>query len=613
MRRPRIRVYLTLLTGLAAAAILLLAPATGTTSPVAANDELYGVCGRVFPDPHAYWPAPTQAPGRSPFAKGNAAYAAADFMQYQEMVDGMTYLEQLFPRFVTFHKLNEDFGTRVPCQYSISPQDMCSAGLPKLGTGGDAREKSELYMVRVSDGASNTGKKLFVFPLAIHGIERAGAEAGARAAEDLATWGYCEAVQKGELAANGVTNCAQEGAIPHPLLEADPDAETLTAGTVLKQSAIYFVFANPDGWRRGDRDHPIQSYQRYGGNGVDLNRDWPTIGFTYRPYTPWSEPETRSIGKVLKTISPRWTGGIDLHGQLIDRAFSFTLMGASERNYEKNQRILQAVKGAWADAEARLIWSPLIKPNDAPATCTGTPVGGSVCDRMYGVQWGTVWDTIDYTVTGALGDWIDSPLGLRADGSDNEMSMSHLANCGTGTCWLPDAEQLHVDGNKSLVYSMVNFSLLPEDRRFRFPGKAAYVHDPTVVSNPGSPPAAKPPKFAPQAPIMDVALTPANSYSYEFDVKGPLEGVYNGGLEGRVTVTNVGGVSPTGVISSVVLERKLAPGEEPEPSASACDGSRDWLEVNRYWDQGLFMARTPRPGQPSTRTCRFPEGGGSAS
>ncbi len=39
---------------------------------VSAADANYSLCGRVFPDPHAFWPAPVQAPARSPFAKGNA-------------------------------------------------------------------------------------------------------------------------------------------------------------------------------------------------------------------------------------------------------------------------------------------------------------------------------------------------------------------------------------------------------------------------------------------------------------------------------------------------------------------------------------------------------------
>jgi hypothetical protein len=562
----------------AAAALVLGTASTGRSTPVASTDALYELCGRVFPDPHAYWPAPEQAPGRSPFAKGNAACEAVDFLQYGELVAGLEYLERLFPRFVTFSKLNEDFGTRVPCAYSNSSEDMCSAGLPQLGAG-DVRAKEELYMVRVSDGASNTGKKLFVFPLSIHGIERAGAEAGVRAAEDLAIWGFCEGAASGRWPANPVVDCAREGAIPHRLMEADPSVQSVTAGEALRKSAVYFVFPNADGWRRGDRDNPIHFYQRYNGNGVDLNRDWPTIGYTFRPYTPWSEPETRSFGEVLKRISAKWDGGIDLHGQLVDRAFSFTLLGASQRDFGKNQRILQTAKGAWQDAEARLSWSPLIKPNDAPADDP----------RVYGVQWGTVWDTIDYTVTGALGDWIDSPLGLNADGIDNEMSLSHLSNCGVGTCYLQDAEQLHVDGNKSLVYSMVNFSLLPEETTFALPGKVAWVNDPTVVSNPGKLlKTSQHTTLRPQAPHMDVLLSPANGHTFAFDVKGPADGVYNGGLEARVTIANVGGVAPNGMLSSLILERKLGGADEPEPAgAPGCDSDRTWVELNRYFNQGV--------------------------
>ena len=49
-------------------------------------------------------------------------------------------------------------------------------------------------MLRVTDErVPEADKKLFAFPLSIHGIERAGAEAGVRAAEDLATWAACEA------------------------------------------------------------------------------------------------------------------------------------------------------------------------------------------------------------------------------------------------------------------------------------------------------------------------------------------------------------------------------------------------------------------------------------
>jgi hypothetical protein len=430
-------------------------------------------------------------------------------------------------------------------------------------------------MVRLTDERiPDTNKKFFSFPLSIHGIERAGAEAGVRVAEDLATWAYCEAVSAGDLQPNGRTNCVAEGTIPHPLLETTPGA-SVTAGDALRRSAVYLVFANPDGWRRGDIDNGVRFFQRYNGNGVDMNRDWPTIGSTFRPYTPWSEPETRAFGQTLKGIRAKWDGGIDLHGQLIDRAFSFTLLGAGEQDYAKNQRVLQTVKGAWADAESRLAWSPLIKPNTAAKDD----------QRLYGVQWGTVWDTIAYTTTGSFGDWINSPLGLDGDGIDNEMSLSHLSNCGTGSCYLVDAEQLHVDGNKSLVYSMINFTLLPEDTTFRVPGSVAYVHSPKVLVNDGS--ATQPPPGAglpPQAPILDAALDANNGFMYEFVVKGFSDGVYNGGVEGKVTSQNVGGVGQTAT-TEIILERYRSGEEDPGPPTACGEAGDAWEEVNRYFDQ----------------------------
>jgi hypothetical protein len=541
---------------------------------VAAADATYALCGRVFPDPHAYWPAPAQAPARSPFAKGNAACASVDFLGYQGMIDGLTYLESLFPQFVEFYNLEQDFGDGSDCTTSTDPADYCSAGLPRQGTSPD-RVRSDLYMVRLTDErVPDTNKKFFTFPLSIHGIERAGAEAGVRIAEDLATWAYCEAVGAANLLPNGRTDCALEGTMPHPLLETTPGV-SVTAGDALRRSAVYLVFANPDGWRRGDLDNGVRFFQRYNGNGVDMNRDWPTIGFSFRPYTPWSEPETRAFGKTLKEIRPKWDGGIDLHGQLIDRAFSFTLLGAGEQDYSKNQRVLQTVKGAWADAESRLAWSPLIKPNTAPKDD----------QRLYGVQWGTVWDTIAYTTTGSFGDWINSPLGLDGDGIDNEMSLSHLSNCGVGSCYLVDAEQLHVDGNKSLVYSMVNFTLLPEDTTFRVPGSVAYVHSPRMVANNGT--ATEPPSGAglpPQAPILDATLDATNDFMHEFVVEGFAEGVYNGGLEGKVTSGNVGGVGQTAT-TEIILERYRSGEDDPGPATACGDAGDAWEEINRYFDQ----------------------------
>lgn len=601
------------------AGLLALLPRPAHAFPVASDAATYEQCGRVFPDPQAYWPSPEQAPQLSPWAKGNAVCQAQDFLGWDETIAGLQFLasDEMFADFVDVYDLSDESGPYWDVLEDAG-LDGLTAGLP---TADLSRDKAPLYLVRVTDEEDTAtpiaDREHFVYTLSIHGIERAGVEGGIRAIEDLATWASCE--KHGD--EQSPADCAQEQAgpdNPHPILETMPD-ESVTAGEALKQTSVWFVLSNPDGWRRGDKQKAVQDpgsepgffYQRYNGNGVDMNRDWPTRGFTFRPYTPWSEPETRATGEVLKAIKDKWTGGIDLHGQLIDRAFSFTLIGGAERPFDKDRRVLQFVKGAWADAEERLQWHPTIKSNDEPPSCVEPGLGAGTneppdCDpsgRMYGVQWGTIWDTIAYTVTGALGDWMDSDLGLDADGVDNEMSMSHLANCGVGTCFLKDFEQLHVDGNKSLIYAMIHYSLVPEDTTFRYDGEAGYLHNPDRISRAGSstPGSENPDDLPQQDPISFTIDHSPEETVHEFEVEGADQGVYNGSMSATVTWNNVSGVG-MGSLNEIALERYRGEEEDPDTDQEEPD---DWEEVNTYYNQSFIYlqggakldANYPSPGR----------------
>ncbi|MBW3620321.1 MAG: hypothetical protein KY461_08755 [Actinobacteria bacterium] len=592
-----------------------IALAAGLTVPLAAPAEAFPVagvtgppyeaCGRVFPDPHAYWPSPEPAPGQSPFAKGMASCRAVDFMGWDETLGGLELLasDAMYADFVEVYDLSDPEGPFAGV-LDLEGGEGMSAGLPTEDLG---RDPAALYLVRVTDeedaGIPIDEREHFAYTLSIHGIERAGVEGGIRAIEDLATWASCE--KHGD--EGSPADCAQEAAgpdTPHPLLETQPDT-SITAGEALRQSVVYFVLANPDGWRRGDKQRAVFSpgstpgffYQRYNGNGVDMNRDWPTQGYTFRPYTPWSEPETRSFGRVLQAIEDDWNGGIDLHGQLIDRAFSFTLIGGAERAYDQDRRMLQFVQGAWEDAEERLAWNPIIKGNDEPEPCVW--VGGTAphqsddpnCDpsnRIYGVQYGTVWDTIGYTTTGSNDGWMGSPIGLQADAVGNEMSMSHLSNCGVGTCFLTDFEQLHVDGNKSLIYGMIHYSLLPEDTDFDYEGRAAYLFNPERIQHEGS---SRPTGVNEDLPAQDpIAFTIDHAPSetaHEFDVLGPESGVSNGSIRAKVTWNNVAAVG-LGSLNEIALEQYRGEEEDPDPDTDEPD---DWNEINTYYNQSFVYAQ----------------------
>src|SRR5687767_7260192 len=465
---------------LLAALLALSLPAANVTAlpnPVATNDAEYTAFGRVFSDPHGCLSHDTNTdgvndvvpPGTSPWAKGNMC--TTQYLSYEEAIEGSKYLASRYPRFLQVIRLDEAYD---------NPNYM-SAGIPRAFSIDDGtvspidRDRRPLYMLKVTDTQSPIAENMrlhFVYAGSIHGIERAGLEGGIRAMEDLVTWAATEPNKK--------------------IVEAPTNKPVPTAGETLARSVIYFLMPNPDGWARGQvapaeledgSPNPAYTpgafYQRYNGNGMDLNRDWPGMGYSYRPYSPGSEPETKAYQEVLRkirfTISPsnpvgqRFAGGIDLHGQLTASAFSYTLLGAGQRDFRKNFSTVDQGLRTWEDQTARMAWSPYI----------GTPVA-PVAD-----QWGTVIDTLGYQVSGALGDWIENEeIGLGAVGIDNEMSFSHLA---PNNIFEPAIEQMHIDGNKGLIFSQLASMLTETPDQFRLEptGKIGYVINPARITNDG--------------------------------------------------------------------------------------------------------------------------------
>jgi hypothetical protein len=115
-------------------------------------------------------------------------------------------------------------------------------------------------------------------------------------------------------------------------------------------------------------------------------------------------------------------------------------------------------------------------------------------------QWGTVIDTLGYQVSGALGDWIENEeIGLGTVGIDNEMSLSHLA---PNNAFEPMLEQMHIDGNKGLIYSQLSSMLSEQGFQYEPTGKIGYVANPVRIEQSGTtrPPNPGYPAQGPTAP-----------------------------------------------------------------------------------------------------------------
>jgi hypothetical protein len=554
-----------------------------TTNPIATDETSYQVFARVFSDPHGCLVHGEDPPTGddafiSPWAKGRGC--ATDYLSYAEVLAGAKFLAQRFPDLFEVIRLDNAYDN----------PEYVSAGIAKVTANEDGeqkvlgRDRSPLYLFKVTDAESDVpeSERLhFAYSLSIHGLERAGLEGGVRAMEDLVTWAACEK----EDYVDNTPACGLEGPFPKSIVESDTERPVPTAGEALRSTVSYFFMPNPDGWRNGQKSDAVElrdgnvntnytpgvTFARGNGNGVDLNRDWPNVGYTQKSHQPWSEPETKAYGDALldirdRTANRKFAGGIDLHGMLTASAFSYTLLGADQRNYHKNQLTVETSLRTWEDQTARLTWSPYIGDGD----------GDGVSDRPAPIpvadQWGTIYDTLGYTVTGALGNWMDdSRLGLGGVGINNEMALSNLA---PDTVYEPGLNQTHIDGNKGLIYSQIS-ALMYEQRSTYVPGgKIGYVFNPERIRDKGGSRPANPGLNAQEdfellLPCQGEAQQqlPGNcgpgTYStngstsyYEFDVLGPADGVHNGGM--TVTSTRLGteqgGNVPT-VHAGVVLER----------------------------------------------------------
>jgi Zinc carboxypeptidase len=590
-----------LIAALALIAIALL-PAAASATPVATNQQAYTALDRIFPDPLGG----CQRLGRnpcSPNAQGNVP--AEQFIQLQEFIDGIRFMNSKpeWQRYLEVWPLDGRMGANAgedpphanPADafpgnnlpgYEFTPRtEFKSVGLP---TTTRDRERSDIYVLRVTDETvPDDQKQKYVTALSIHGIERAGVEGGTRAVEDLVT-AYTARANDGRLKAD--TPVVPEGTIPN----------APTFGDVLKKMIIYFTYPNPDGWRRGSVTQGGVFFQRYNGNGVDLNRDWPDVGFSFRPYSTGSEPEVRALGSAIQEIDRKSPvgAGVDLHGMLTADALSYTLLGHGRHDWAKDTRVRETAKNIHIASEKVLAWSPMVVPNNTDKSTMGctSAQGVEACRQIYGQTWGTVYDTINYTVTGTMGDWLDSPYGIGADGIDNEMAFSHLDR---NIVFEPHGEQLHVDGNKALIYAQVASMLNPPEQSYDAPGLKGYVGNARKTRLQENLQPAPPEGTVAQAKINNASGTPSSNprgVIFPLTVKagpqpatptGPDAGknIYNGGMRVDITKLNAQGISDGNAQTALKVQCRFC---DDHPGAPA---QGEWVTVAEDFNQAETYAQ----------------------
>ncbi|ELY55595.1 peptidase M14 carboxypeptidase A [Natronococcus amylolyticus DSM 10524] len=312
-----------------------------------------------------------------------------DWLSFEESVQGIRYLEEeVAPDRINFYSIGESPGWNN--QFTSEDPD-----------------PNDVYVTEVTndvdDEASFDEKDKVVYSLNIHGDERAGTEAGCRIIEDIA---YGEA----------------------------PDFEELLDDVVL-----LFLFTNPDGWvsRKPETEIPWVAdhnwnFQRGSASGLDTNRQYPTMGWTdpsFWPAEPVDTPDVRPDdpdGRGYHEMVPDSLAIVehfrdydnveflcDYHGMYTADHMVFNLETNAPFTHDKTHdldevsiQIGEAMADEWGSIEAEPLASDIIAASETEYGSPSLP-GGDSYDGL--LDWGTIYDSLAYQVTGAFLGWAGQP------------------------------------------------------------------------------------------------------------------------------------------------------------------------------------------------------------
>ena len=427
-----------------------------------------------------------------PEAAASQAYVQyrANAVGFREYADGLAFLAQKYSRWVEVFTLADYFHDKKAV--STGP-DQKRAGEP-----GDTGDGKQIYVIRLTDKTvpSANKKKLF-FSLSVHGNERGGLEGGLRAVEDLAMAAGNADVTIPDGVAGYTSNTGKQ-----------PVIHQLSVREVLKKEDVYLTDFNIDGWTQGDITPPglTNAYARANGHGTDLNRQEPTIGRINTSRNPQQENETRYGTRLIDELARSAPGGLltygaDIHGELTSRAYVDIMYPAGEFDSVKHRQLMAIAERTKSVIDATLYAGIQNQIENAtggdegegveglfpcdlgPDTCTVTNSSRNTIPTKP-AHWATVWDTLGYTDTGFIGDYLATNAAVT--GMDYEIFLNHTVPDKTWDVYL---QENHINASRAIIKTAMAYALY-QDKEFNdgnvkveTGGQAGYVIDPVNVTD----------------------------------------------------------------------------------------------------------------------------------
>lgn len=409
---------------------VLVAPGAGAT-PVARNEQERDLYGRVFLDP----------------------MQSVDYIQWSdEFVPGMELLEKLYPRYMDFTSVDAEL--KDPRAVSIGPD-----GVPAWHRD-DTKDGRPFHVAIVTDETVPDRDKQYVFLTNAHAAEPCGREGDLRFLEDLLIW-RTEDPGHELNDATGLTG----------------KTHRITVEELLARTKIYVVDTVPDAWAAGDRGNGGNVQWSNYSNGFNTNRlafhdgwNFPDDPTLFRNgYTTLTQPESaiveyferirrdelhgRPFAAAADMHGPLPAGAVLLHEQNNSAARLVRIHDFAERIEQKMEEALGRYVTPQGAAAYEQVMDAAGDVRDEALRAYTEHVGPVSEKAAYltleWAEYATIWDHLDYTVTGTWGGWAAADAGLGAD------TISYEVDCQSYAPYDGRTQQVFVDNIQAIVETTV--------------------------------------------------------------------------------------------------------------------------------------------------------------
>jgi hypothetical protein len=174
--------------------------------------------------------------------------------------------------------------------------------------------------------------------------------------------------------------------------------------------------------------------------------------------------------------------GADIHGELTSQAYMDIMYPAGEFDSVDHRRLMAIAERTKSYIDATLYGGIIDEIEEATSGNEGEAVDNNIPTKP--AHWATVWDTLGYTDTGFIGDYLAQPLAVT--GMDYEIFLNHTV---PDKLWNVYLQENHINASRGIIKTAMAYALFQEEE-FNAAnvvvdprGRAGYVVNPDTVTD----------------------------------------------------------------------------------------------------------------------------------